>query len=102
MSNLSDIPGIGVLFKISDLNCSHKFAARRLFMQTLAPQQITSCSLFEGKTELTLIGEADEHCIALYGEKLDLAYVRNEVLSNSSKGFSPYLRRIIEKRLNVN
>jgi lipopolysaccharide biosynthesis regulator YciM len=97
MSNLSEIPGIGIVFRISDLNGSDKFAARHLFMHTFAPQFITSCILLEGKTELTLTGDEDEYCIAIYGEKLDLTYVRNKALDNSSKGFAPYLRRIIEK-----
>lgn len=91
-------PGIGVVFDIDGLeSASYGFRAWQLFMKHVDPKQVGPGILLEGDTGLTLAGEANEFCIAIYGSSLDLDYVRDTFESLDEKGLAPFHRRFIEK-----
>ena len=72
-------------------------AAWNILMRIIHPRQITPSILLEGDTWLTLKRHANEFCIALYGDNLDLETLREQVLVASDYGLAPFHRRLIEK-----
>ncbi len=73
------------------------YAAWEIFMRLIHPRQITAAILLDGDTLLTLKGYADEFCIAVYGNRLDLETLRELVLLASDYSLAPFHRRLIEK-----
>lgn len=69
--------------------------AWRLFMRTVKPSQIVSCSLREGDTNATLRGSANQFCIAVGGPSLDTAKIRSLFMERDDKGLAPKPLRFI-------
>lgn len=90
--------GIGVVFDIDGLaSASYGYRVWQLFMKHIDPKRVAPGILLEGDTALTLNGDANEFCIAIYGPSLDLDYVRDTFESMDEPGLAPFHRRFIEK-----
>jgi len=88
--------GIGVVFDIDDLGGGfYGFAAWRIFMRNLRPENIVGYVLREGDTSETLSGNRREFCIAIFGVGLDIDFVRKVFEACTEKGLAPLSRRFI-------
>ena len=89
--------GIGIVFDIDALGGgAYGSVAWRCVMRHLDPKRLAGGMLFHGDTNATLHGRANDHCIAICGDRVDADYVRSTFADVEEPGLCPPERRFIE------
>lgn len=95
------MPKLGILFDIDELESTYRmtygYAAFRIFFDAIDTHQIAGCILSHGDTNETLIGRANQYCIAV--ESLDeskIATVKNALSACDARGLLPLASRFLD------
>jgi hypothetical protein len=91
------MPGIGIVFNIDDLGGGfYGYQAWKIFMKHIDVRKFPASALFEGDTNETLGGSANEFCIAIYG-MIDIGKIKDIFKDLNDKGLAQQGRRFIDK-----
>ncbi len=91
-------PGIGIVFSIDAFKSgNYGFEASEFLMSKVDPEKLGICIFVEGDTNATLMGQANEYCIGMYGSQQMIIYIRNIFEDLDDACLAPFHRRFIEK-----
>lgn len=87
---------IGILFDIDALGTLYGQAAYKILFESLDPQRLRGCLLYDGDTNATLSGRASQYCIAVQAtDRRQIEYVRASLGGRTDQGLlDPHLRFI--------
>lgn len=92
---------IGILFNIDTLGGGfYGREAYKILFESLDPQQVRGCLLFDGDINATLAGHARLYCIAIQAtdpQKID--YIRSALANRTDKGLLGPRRRFVEGKI---
>lgn len=95
------MPAIGILFDIDELDSGlYGHAAYKIFFAAVDTRQLAGCILSDGDTNATLMGRANQYCIAVNAPDQAIISAVKEALSKSNeKGLLPLSARFMDDAL---
>ena len=92
---------LGVLFDIEELGGGlYGYAAYKIFFDAVDTKQLSSCLLSDGDTNATLVGRANQYCIAVESyDDAQIAAVKKALSEAKAKGLLPLPSRFLQGEL---
>ncbi|MEW6241252.1 MAG: hypothetical protein AB1564_10640 [Chloroflexota bacterium] len=95
------MPAIGILFDIDELDSGlYGHAAYKIFFAAIDTRLLAGCVLSDGDTNATLMGRANQYCIAVNApDHAAISAVKDALSKSTEKGLLPVSSRFMDDAL---